>query len=72
MFILSYTLKKKEKLDVLKDDLLIYSDPGFMESIKKGIDDAKSGKTVKCEDRTDRKNSSSRYNLKNVLKRIYC
>lgn len=59
-------------IGVLKDDLLIYSDPGFMESIKKGIDDAKSGNTVKCKDRTDRKNSSSRYNPKNVSKRIYC
>ena len=47
--------KRKEELEVLKDDLLIYSDPGFMESIKKGIDDAESGNTVKCEDRIDRK-----------------
>jgi len=47
--------KVKEELEVLKDDLLIYSDPVFMESIKKGIVDAESGNTVKCKDRTDRK-----------------
>lgn len=50
-----YTKVIKEELEMLKDDLLIYSDPGFMESIKKGIDDAESGNTVKCEDRIDRK-----------------
>jgi len=40
--------KRKEELELLKDDLLIYSDPEFMESIKKGISEAQSGQTVKC------------------------
>ena len=40
--------RRKEELELLKDDLLIYSDPEFMESIKKGISEAQSGHTVKC------------------------
>ncbi len=46
--------KRKEELEMLKDDLLIYSDTVFMESIKKGIEDAESGNTVKCENRIER------------------
>lgn len=47
--------KRKEELEMLKDDLLIYSDPEFMASIKKGISEAESGDTVKCKDSHDRK-----------------
>ncbi len=47
--------KRKEDLEMLKDDLLIYSDPEFMKSIKKGISEAESGYTVKCEDIQERK-----------------
>jgi len=47
--------RRKEELQLLKDDLLIYSDPEFMESIKKGINEAQSGKTVKCKNIQDRK-----------------
>ncbi|MFQ6061669.1 MAG: hypothetical protein ACE5J9_00615 [Methanosarcinales archaeon] len=31
--------KRKEELEELKDDLLIYNDPEFMESIKRGLKD---------------------------------
>lgn len=47
--------KRKEELELLKDDLLIYSDPEFMESIKKGINEAESGCTAKCEGIQERK-----------------
>ncbi|VVB97821.1 Uncharacterised protein [uncultured archaeon] len=40
---------------MLKDDLLIYSDPQFMKSIKKGMSEAESGDTIKCKDLRDRK-----------------
>jgi len=47
--------RRKEELELLKDDLLIYSDPEFMESIKKGIIEAQNGDTVKCKNFQDRK-----------------
>ncbi len=47
--------KRKEELEMLKDDLLIYGDPEFMASIKKGISEAESGDTVKCKDIKERK-----------------
>ena len=47
--------KRKEELEMLKDDLLIYDDLEFMESIKKGISEADSGYTVKCKDSGERK-----------------
>ncbi len=47
--------KRKEELEMLKDDLLIYSDPEFMKSIKKGISEAESGDTIKCKGLQDRK-----------------
>jgi len=47
--------RRKEELELLKDDLLIYSDPEFMESIKKGISEAQSGDTVKCKNFQERK-----------------
>lgn len=47
--------KRKEELEMLKDDLLIYSDPEFMESIRKGMSEAESGDTIKCKGLRDRK-----------------
>ncbi len=47
--------KRKVELELLKDDLLIYSDPEFMESIRKGISEDESGYTVKCKDSQERK-----------------
>ncbi|VVB92652.1 Uncharacterised protein [uncultured archaeon] len=56
--------KRKEELELLKDDLLIYSDPKFMASIKKGIGEAESGDTVKCKDSHDVKKLFESLNLK--------
>ena len=41
---------RKDELRELKDRLLIYNDPAFMESIKTGIKEAEEGAVVKCED----------------------
>lgn len=40
----------EELLEELKDDLLIYNDPEFMESIKRGLKDLEKKEVVKCED----------------------
>jgi len=41
--------KRKDELEELKDELLIYSDSEFMESIRRGHEEAEKGETVKCE-----------------------
>ena len=42
--------KRKADLEELKDELLIYSDPEFMESIEIGLRESEIGDTVRCDD----------------------
>ncbi len=45
--------KMKGELEMLKDELLIYSDEEFMESIKRGLKDFEEGKFRRCESLKD-------------------
>ena len=47
---------RKGELGELKDELLIYNDPAFMESIKSGLKEAEERAVVKCEDVEEMKN----------------
>jgi hypothetical protein len=40
---------RRAELEELKDELMIYSDPEFMESIRRGLEEAKKGETIRCE-----------------------
>lgn len=40
---------RREALEELKDELLIYSDIEFMDSIRRGLSEADRGETIKCE-----------------------
>jgi hypothetical protein len=45
--------KRKGELEELKDDLLVYGDKEFLESIQRGMRDFKDGKSRKCKDLGD-------------------
>jgi predicted translin family RNA/ssDNA-binding protein len=47
---------RREELEKLKDELMIFNDPEFMESIERGLEEVKKGETVRCdsEDEMDR------------------
>ncbi|MDI9610884.1 MAG: hypothetical protein QFX36_06105 [Archaeoglobales archaeon] len=45
--------KRKEELEELKDQLLIFSDPEFIESIRRGLKDFEEGKIKSCKDLTE-------------------
>jgi hypothetical protein len=40
---------RREALEELKDELLIYSDIEFMDSIRRGLAEVDRGETIKCE-----------------------
>jgi len=46
---LSKLESRREELEELKDELMIYSDPEFMESIRRGLEEVRKGETVRCE-----------------------
>lgn len=41
--------RRKEEFEELKDELLVYSDEEFIESIKRGLKDLEGGKFKRCE-----------------------
>ena len=41
--------KRKEELEMLEGELLIYADEEFMESIKRGLKDLEDGRFKRCE-----------------------
>ena len=45
--------RRREELEDFKDELLIYSDSEFMESIRRGFEEAEKGETVKCENESE-------------------
>ncbi|MDI6886544.1 MAG: hypothetical protein QMD22_09465 [archaeon] len=45
--------RRREELEELKDELLIYSDSEFMESIRRGLEEVEKGETVKCENESE-------------------
>ncbi len=45
--------KRRGELEELKDELLIYSDEEFMESIKRGLKDLEEGRFKRCESLED-------------------
>ena len=45
--------RRREELEDFKDELLIYSDSEFMESIRRGFEKAEKGETVKCENESE-------------------
>ena len=40
--------KRKEELDEIRDELLIYGDPAFLESIRRADADAAAGRVKRC------------------------
>ena len=40
--------KRKEALDEIRDEILIYGDPAFLESIRRADEDAAAGKVSRC------------------------
>ena len=48
--------KKKQALEELKDELLIYSDEEFMKSVERGLEDLKEGRFKRCTDLNEVKN----------------
>ena len=40
--------KRKEELDEIRDDILIYGDPAFLESIRRADEDAAAGRVKRC------------------------
>jgi len=47
--------KRKEQLEELKDDLLIYTDPEFLESLKRAEEDVKAGRITVCKTSKERR-----------------
>ena len=47
--------KRKEQLEELKDDLLIYTDPEFLESLKRAEEDVKAGRIKVCKTSKERR-----------------
>ena len=45
--------RRREELEELKDELLLYNDTEFMESIKRGREELKKGETITCEDEVE-------------------
>ncbi|NAS89371.1 hypothetical protein C4E24_06505 [ANME-1 cluster archaeon AG-394-G21] len=45
--------RRREELEDFKDELLIYSDLEFMESIRRGVEEAENCETVKCENESE-------------------
>jgi hypothetical protein len=45
--------KRKEELEELKDELLIYSDKEFIESISRGLKDLEEGRFKRCDNLDD-------------------
>ena len=52
---------RTDELIELKDDLLIYNDPAFMNSIKTGLKEAEEGTVAKCDDVEEAKSMFESY-----------
>ena len=42
--------KRREQLEEVRDELLIYSNPEFMESLRRADEDSKAGRVTHCKD----------------------